>query len=140
MDNYDDILHLPHPVSKTFPQMSLRDRAAQFAPFAALNGHNDAINETARFTNEKIDVEETNAEILDRKMAILLANLQTTPKISITYFQPDEKKKGGLYKMTTGNLQKVDEAENALIFTNKEKIPLNSIFEIEGEIFKDLEE
>lgn len=101
-ETYDDIIHLPHHVSKRHPQMSLYNRAAQFAPFAALTGYEEAIIETARLTAPKVDMMEDNQQLLDRKLALLSHSLREQPTVSITYFQPDKKKSGGQYLTFTG--------------------------------------
>ena len=96
-NSYDDIINLPHPVSKNHPQMPLRDRAAQFAPFAALTGHDAAIKETARLTDERLELSEEAIAQLNERINIIRNNIGIEQKISITYFIPDEKKAGGSY-------------------------------------------
>ena len=91
-DQYDDIINLPHHVSKTRPQMSMVDRAAQFSPFAALTGYDAAIKETGRLTDEKVNLSEEEKEALDRKQQILMEWLGDHPALTITFFVPDEKK------------------------------------------------
>ena len=93
-DQYDDIINLPHHVSKTRPQMSMLDRAAQFSPFAALTGYDAAIKETGRLTDEKVNLSEEEKEALDRKQQILLEKLADHPAITVIFFVPDEKKIG----------------------------------------------
>ena len=94
-ENYEDIINLPHHVSSKRPQMPMLDRAAQFSPFAALTGYDDAIHETARLTNNKVDLSEEEKETLDRKQQILSEKLSNHPPLTITYFVPDAKKSGG---------------------------------------------
>ena len=118
MDGYEDILNLPHHVSKTRPQMSMLDRAAQFSPFAALTGYDDAIKETGRLTDEKIEMDEDRKAALDMKQANLIEMIDEQPEISITYFLPDTKKSGGAYVTVTGNLKRFDEYERLLILTD----------------------
>ena len=91
-NSYDDIINLPHPVSKNHPQMPLRDRAAQFAPFAALTGHDAAIKETARLTDERLELSEEVIAQLNEKINIIRNNIGIEQNVSITYFIPDEKK------------------------------------------------
>ena len=105
-DQYDDIINLPHHVSKTRPQMSMVDRAAQFSPFAALTGYDAAIKETGRLTDEKVNLSEEEKEALDRKQQILMEWLGDHPALTITFFVPDEKKSGGAYMTKSGNLKK----------------------------------
>ncbi len=90
---YDDIINMPHHVSKKHPQMSLEMRSAQFAPFAALTGYDDQVRETARLTNERKDIAEGLKMILDEKLRDIQAKLYLKPKAAITYFIPDRKKK-----------------------------------------------
>ena len=102
-DEYRDIINLPHHVSSKRPQMSMLDRAAQFSPFAALTGYDDAIHETARLTNDKVDLSEEEKETLDRKQQILLERLGEHPALTVTYFIPDAKKSGGAYVTKSGS-------------------------------------
>lgn len=103
---YDDIINLPHHVSKKHLPMSVADRAAQFSPFAALTGYEDAIAETARQTTEKIPLSETEEELLNRRMNYLKEHISEHPKIKITYFKADKLKAGGAYLTKTGILKK----------------------------------
>ena len=133
---YCDIINLPHHVSKTRPQMSMLDRAAQFSPFAALTGYDAAIKETGRLTNEKIEMDEDRKAALDMKQAYLIEMLDEQPEISITYFLPDTKKLGGAYVTVTGNLKRFDEYERLLILTDGKKIPMDDIADIESDLFR----
>lgn len=137
--NYDDIIHLPHHVSKKHPQMTMLNRAAQFAPFAALTGHDTAIQETARLTSSQRLLDDSDNEILDRKMAIIRTKLAESPTLTLIYFQPDEHKNGGAYKSVTGQLKKIDDYLHTLILSDETTIPISSIFEIEGEIFNKMD-
>ena len=94
-EKYGDIIHLPHPVSEKHPRMPMQDRAAQFSPFAALTGYEEAIYETGRLTEEKTELGEEEKAILDRKQQLLLEKLDERPTLTVTYFVPDEKKSGG---------------------------------------------
>ena len=133
---YEDILNLPHHVSKTRQQMSMLDRAAQFSPFAALTGYDDAIKETGRLTDEKIEMDEDRKAALDMKQAYLIEMIDEQPEISITYFLPDAKKSGGAYVTVTGNLKRFDEYERLLILTDGKKIPMDDIADIESDLFR----
>lgn len=135
---YDDIIHLPHHVSKTRPQMSLEDRAAQFSPFAALTGYDAAILETGRLTEDKLELGEETQAILDRKQRYLAEIIDTKPEITVTYFVPDEKKSGGAYSTVTGFLKRIDEYERVLMLTDGRKIQLNAILDIESEEFENI--
>ena len=95
---YDDIINLSHHVSSRHPQMPMMNRAAQFSPFAALTGYDDAVRETARLTDEKIELDEYEKEELDRKIQWLGSHLDEHIPVSITYFQPDDRKAGGTYE------------------------------------------
>ena len=123
-DDYKDIINLPHHVSSKRPQMPMLDRAAQFSPFAALTGYDDAIHETGRLTDEKIDLSEEEKEALDRKQQILMERLGDHPALTITYFVPDAKKSGGAYVTKSGNLKKIDEFERLMMLMDGTKIPL----------------
>ena len=92
--SYDDIINLPHPVSKKHPPMSLYARSAQFAPFAALTGYEDAVRETARETNERIEIDDELKLILDGKIQILFEKIKVKPEVTFTYFIPDLRKDG----------------------------------------------
>ena len=133
---YEDIINLPHHVSKTRPQMSMLDRAAQFSPFAALTGYDAAIKETGRLTDEKIELDEDTKAALDMKQAYLIEMIDEQPEITIIYFLPDARKVGGAYVTVTGNLKRFDEYERLLILTNGKKIQMDDIADIESDLFK----
>ena len=128
--NYDDIINLPHHVSKTRPQMSLEQRSAQFAPFSALVGYEDEIAETGRLTAEKIDLDEESKQILDRKLQSIMEKINTQPLVTITYFASDTKKDGGAYLTATGNIRKIDKYRNIIVLTNKTEIYIYDILDI----------
>jgi len=127
---YDDIIGLPHHVSRKHPQMPLLDRAAQFAPFAALTGHEAAIKETARLTEEEIELDENSKELLDFRLQQLQEHLSECPEVTVTYFCPDEKKTGGAYETVTGKVKKVDGYAGELVFTDGRRIVLGAIVEL----------
>ena len=139
MSNYDDIINLPHHVSATRPQMSMMDRAAQFSPFAALTGYDAAIKETGRLTDEKIELGEEALNILNMKFQMLVDSLDDEPKVTFTYFKPDERKAGGAYVEVTGTVKKVDDFERLIVIQDGTKIPMDDILNIEGEIFASLQ-
>ncbi|MBR1513781.1 MAG: hypothetical protein IJ622_05765 [Bacteroidales bacterium] len=130
-DNYDDIINLPHHVSKSHAQMSMMNRAAQFAPFAALTGHSAAIEETARLTDEQQELAEEDSDALNQKMAYLREVINEHPTITITYFEPDKKKAGGKYKSIEGQLQNIDDYGQAIILKSGVSIPFVSILDIQ---------
>ena len=111
MEKYREIIDLPHHVSKTRPQMPMSDRAAQFAPFAALTGYDAAIKETGRLTDERIELDEEALTALDMKYQLLMDAFDDAPEVTITYFQPDERKAGGKYITATSAVKKVDDFE-----------------------------
>lgn len=137
--DYNDIIYLPHHVSPTRPQMSMRDRAAQFSPFAALTGYDAAIRETARLTQEKVELDEQELAVLDRKFQLLLEQLERCPQVTITWFVPDELKQGGRYLTITDVVKKVDAAARFVLLQNAGRICMDDIVEIEGELFDYLE-
>lgn len=137
-NDYSDIIDHPHYVSKTRPQMSELERAAQFSPFAALTGYDAAISETGRLTDEKIELGEETKALLDMKQQYLLDMISDQPEITVTYFIPDTKKSGGAYASVTGNLKRIDEYERLMLLTTGEKIPLDDIMDIESDLFKGL--
>ena len=128
---YDDIIHLPHHQSAERAHMSLHDRAAQFAPFAALSGHEEAIEETARLTDEKITLDETAIEKINEKLYEISMHLSEKWNVSITYFRPDALKKGGAYLTDIGSVKKIDEIEKLVLMDNGIKIKMEQIVEIE---------
>ena len=136
-DPYDDILHLPHPTSKRHPRMPIVDRAAQFSPFAALTGHRAAIEETARVTDRRIELDEDAKEQLDQMLQLLLERIDEQPEITVTWFSPDKKKAGGQYHTATGKLKRIDTQESRLILTDGAQIPLEDLLRIRIESFQD---
>ncbi|WP_066716216.1 hypothetical protein [Clostridium sp. Marseille-P299] len=133
---YDDIIHLPHHVSTKHPHMALIDRAAQFSPFAALTGHGAAIKETARLTDERVELDEYMKNVLSNKLQIIAERLKDKPEIEITYFQPDEKKNGGAYVTAAGSVKKIDKYERIVVMTDRKEISIDDIVAIEGQIFE----
>ena len=132
---YNEIMDLPHHVSKTRPQMPTSDRAAQFAPFAALTGYDDAVKETGRLTDDKIELEESSLNELNAKIQLLRENLADAPEITFTYFKPDERKAGGAYLTTTGTVKKLDDYERQIVLQDGTKLPMDDIWDMEGELF-----
>ena len=135
---YDDIINLPHHVSSTKPQMPMLDRAAQFAPFAALTGYDAAIKETGRLTDEKIEMDEEALSILNIKYQLLIDSLDDEPEVTFTYFKPDERKAGGAYVKVTGTVKKVDDFERLIVMQDGTKLPMDNILNIDGKIFAGL--
>lgn len=136
MGKYDNIINLPCPEPKGRQRMPISERAAIFAPFAALTGHSAAINETARLTESKIELDEDTQRVLDEKQAFLSDIIKEQPEITVTHFVPDECKEGGAYIQFTGNLKRIDDYEMQLIFADGTKISTADIINIESEHFK----
>ena len=132
---YNDILNMPYPnpeIEKDFPDKILR--AAQFAPFAALTGHDEAIEETARLTDSKVELDEYQKAELNDKIQ-LINNSDADEEVSITYFVPDKKKSGGAYITKRGIVLKVREYEKDIIMDDGTEIPIDDVFAIEGNQF-----
>ncbi len=135
MGNYDDIINLPHHTSQKRQRMSLYDRAAQFSPFAALTGHSDAIDETARLTDRKLELDEKTKVILNEKLQIINENIKSKPTVNITYFIPDKLKAGGAYVRKSGSVKKLDSVARLITMDDRTVIPLDDVYDISGEIF-----
>ena len=130
MSKYDDIIDLPRPKSAHEP-MPMSDRAAQFSPFAALTGYEDAIDETARLTDARVELGESAVEELERKLTDLAAHISERPEISVTYFVPDARKEGGAYMTRTGALKRIDELGRELLFADGARIAVGDIISVE---------
>ncbi len=128
---YDDIIHLPHHVSTTHPHMAAIDRAAQFSPFAALTGYDAAIKETARLTDQRVELDEAMKEALSNKLQMVADRLKERPEIVITYFQPDGKKNGGAYVTVINTVKKIDVYERIVVMTDGKVIPIDEIISID---------
>ncbi len=130
MNKYDDIIDLPHHVSKTRKPMSLYNRAAQFAPFAALTGYDDAIEETARLTETKVELSDELKNDLNQKINFIKNNIKVHPEITIKYFVLDNKKSGGIYKSLTSIIKKVDDFNKCFIFADNTNVYFDDIISI----------
>lgn len=128
---YDDIINLPHHVSTTHPHMSLADRAAQFSPFAALTGHDDAIKETARLTDERPQLDENKIEMLNAQLQFIKEHLDEKLHVTFTYYVPDAKKEGGAYESVTGVVKKIDEYEHKVVLEEGISILIRELIAIE---------
>ena len=129
--NYDDIINLPRHVSDKHPHMSIHDRAAQFAPFAALTGHSEAVSETARYVDEKIDLGEDAIKEIQDTLNYIQEHISQSPQVTITYFVADGRKRGGRYVTETVKVKKMDNLEQALYIDNAVSIKFTDIFELE---------
>lgn len=131
MSRYDKIIHLTRPQYEDLPPMPIEDRAAQFSPFAAVVGYDDAVDETARLTDARIDLGEDEIITLNESLGRLRASLPDKPTVRVTYFVPDSKKAGGKYVDKVGIVRRIDEVEGVLIFTDTEKISVGEIIKVE---------
>lgn len=133
---YDDLIELPHHVSSVHPRMAVQDRAAQFAPFSALTGHEEAVRETARLTRERVELDEEYRKLLDERLQLLRELLHTRPFISVTYFVADGRKAGGAYITVRDRVKKLKEYEQQLVMEEGVCIPIEDITALEGELFE----
>ena len=135
MGNYDDIIGLPHHVSEVHPQMGRIDRAAQFSPFAALTGYEEALKETERLTDIKRELGEDEARILDEKLRIIDERIGEGPEVSVTYFEPDERKTGGRYITVKDVIKRIDHQRMELVLEKGTRILAREITGLESDIF-----
>ena len=132
---YEDIVNLPPHISKKHPQPSMMDRAARFAPFAAITGYEEMVLEEARVTEEQIHLDEDAVALICEKINMIQEFIDEEPEIKITYFEPDKKKSGGAYITITGTPKRIDEYEQLLIMTDGKKIKFDSIYRLESDLF-----
>ena len=136
--NYDDIINLPHFESKKHPRMSLEARSAQFAPFAALAGYDEAIKEMARLTDEKREIDDGLKQMINDKLLYLFENKNINSVVTFTYFLLDEKKNGGKYVEYRGRVKKIDNINGYVVLEDKMKIKIDNIINVEGDVFDKL--
>ena len=136
---YDDIINMPTPIPSSKPRMSRLDRAAQFAPFAALTGYEAVVEEAARLTDSMMELSEDMKIILNDKIPMIVENKEKEPFVMITYFVPDNRKAGGAYVNVSGVVEKIDEYEHCIVMTDETKIPIEQIRAIEGELFNGID-
>ena len=132
MGKFDDIINLPHHKSATRKQMSMIDRAAQFAPYMSLSGYSDDVKETARLTDTKLELSEEEINLLNQKLNYIAEN-KLKEEFSITYFVPDSRKEGGEYAVKTGIIRIIDDIYKKIIFTDKTEIYFSDILQIDGD-------
>ncbi len=132
MSRYDDIIYLPHPEPKNHTRMPMENRAAQFAPFAALTGHGAAIAETARHTEKMVELSAEQMLELSRKISFAMTSHS---RITLTFFQPDHHKSGGRYIDITGKIKKIDDIDRTVILADGRTIAMHLVADIRGEIF-----
>ena len=128
---YDDILHLPHPVSRKHPRMAVADRAAQFSPFAALTGYDDAVREAARLTDRRLELDEYEQQALNDRLQQILSRLPKQPVVRITYFRPDSCKESGAYVTVSGVIKRLDTVEREIRLVDGTRIPIEDIWDID---------
>lgn len=136
---YEDIVSLPPHISKRHPQPTMMDRAARFAPFAAITGYEEMVLEEARVTEEWVELTESALEQLNERLVILQEHLSEQPKVMITYFEPDQRKAGGAYVEHTGIAKRIDLYEHLLVMMDGKKIRIESVCKLSGVIFNELE-
>ena len=127
---YNSIMGLPHHVSAKHRHMSMTERAAQFSPFAALNGYEDAVSETARLTDGRPDLDEYERDAIDRKLREIMESDEDFP-VTLTYFRPDAKKSGGAYLTLNGKVSDIDEVGRIVIMESGARIPVTDILVID---------
>lgn len=132
---YEDIVNLLPHISKRHPQPTMMDRAARFAPFAAITGYEEMVLEEARVTEERIDLDEGALSHLNEKLNMIQEFLDEEPEVTITYFEPDKKKSGGAYVSITGTVKRIDEYEHLVLMTDGKKIKIEEIYNIQGDLF-----
>ena len=130
-DQYEDIINLPHPVSSKHPQMSMEERAAQFAPFAALSGYGEEIDEASRITYDKIDLSDNKMNVINNNLLIIKDNIKSKPMVIITYFVSDDKKNGGYYKTCVKNVKKIDDVYKKIIFSDNSSVSMNDVLNLQ---------
>jgi len=135
---YEDIVNLPPHISKKHPQPSMMDRAARFAPFAAITGYEEMVLEEARVTEERVDLDEGALSLLNEKLNMIQEFLDEEPEVTITYFEPDKKKSGGAYITITGIVKRIDEYEHLVIMKDGARIFIESIYDLQSELFYSL--
>ncbi len=133
MKGYDDIIRLPRHVSDHHRHMSMENRAAQFAPFAALNGHEEAIEETARLTDGRIELTREEQEEINRRLTHVQSRLEEHPRIAATWFVEDLYKEGGSYRTHSGEVRKIDAYQRALVLVDGERIPMDALIALNEE-------
>lgn len=139
MSQYDDIINRPHHTSPTRPRMSAENRAAQFSPFAALTGYDAAVKETARLTDERVELDEYEKAALDERLQLIKDNLDCEPMVKFVYFVPDKKKSGGEYRTIIGTIKKIKEYERQIILHEGTIIPIDEIYSVDGTLFNNLD-
>ena len=140
MGKYDRIMNMKHHTSLNRKKMSLLDRAAQFAPFAALTGYDESIKETARLTNRRIELSDEEKEVISAKLGYIVTN-KVKESVEVIYFVPDNSKDGGSYNTYVGVVKRVDDVERKIYFIDKMVIRIEDVISIDseelGRVYKD---
>lgn len=133
---YEDMYDMPHHVSDRHPHMSIHDRAAQFAPFAALTGHGAAIAETARLTEEKLELDDSQKAVLDQRLANIMHSADEI-SVDVEFFVRDERKSGGRYEHVSGRIKRIDMYRQMILLENDAdknivEIPVDDVYDIKA--------
>ena len=138
MNNYEDIINLNHYNPKFHPRMSIYNRSAQFAPFAALTGYDEAVAEVSRLTDDKIELNDDLRNFIDMKLHIIEEHIKEKSIVKILYFEKDKRKQGGKYIEYSGIVKRIDLINKFIIFEDKFKIGLEVILNIDADFIKEL--
>ena len=125
---YEDIIDIEYRKSDKYPHMPLRDRAAQFAPFSALTGYSDVVDETGRITDSQKTLDEYEIEAINRELQYALENIERKPLGRFVYFIRDKKKSGGEYRTVEERIDRIDEFSGMVLLISGELIPIEEIF------------
>ncbi len=136
LKEYEDILNLPHHVSAVHPHMPRNDRAAQFLPFMALSGYEEKIQETARLTESRMELDDNAKTLLNHRLRLAHERLTDHPVLSIRYFEPDRQKSGGAYRTVTGAVKKIEACHGRIVMDDGAQIPIEEIVEMNGDFFE----
>lgn len=131
IQDYKDMLDMPHHVSGSRPQMPRANRAVQFAPFSAVVGHEAAVSEAARYTDQRKELDEMEKAVIDGQLRDIELRLHEEPMITVVYFEPDGKKTGGSYITRTGHVKKLDAYSREVVFKDEFRIAVEQIYSIE---------
>lgn len=135
MKNYESIINLKHFEPKYHKRMTTYNRSAQFAPFAALTGYNESVKETARLTDNKIELNDDLKFFINMKLQLLEEHIKDKPNVKVLYFEKDKRKSGGKYIQYEGYLKRIDKIEKELIFIDKHKVNFDFILDINFETY-----
>ena len=136
LHRYDDIINLPHHTSKVHPRMPIEKRAAQFSPFEALTGYGDAVAETVRLTDNRMDLDESERAVLEERLQLLLDAENPKPEVSLTWFIPDERKAGGRYVTHTGILRKLDALARVIVMEDGTLVPVDEVTDVQSKLLQ----